>query len=90
VKTIDVLNGEQYHELMTDLRQETDWELYNKNTNGRDEIFQNGASRNVQVSLAGANTKTNYYLSGGYVKQVGAVRSAEMTARTLKSTSTRK
>ncbi|MDA3890715.1 MAG: TonB-dependent receptor [Salinivirgaceae bacterium] len=83
-KTIDVLDGPQYRELMEEMGQETDWDLYNKNTDWQDEIFQNGASQNVQVALSGANNNTNYYVSGGFVKQVGAVRSSEMSRANFK------
>lgn len=83
-KKIDVLNGDQYRELMQDMGQETDWDLYNHNTNWQDEVFQNGASQNVQFSLSGTSNKTNYYMSGGYVKQVGAVRSSEMDRKNFK------
>jgi len=83
-KRQDVLNGVQYRELMQEMGQETDWELYNYNTDWQDEVFQNGGSQNVQVSLSGTSNKTNYYLSGGYVEQVGAIRSSRMDRTNFK------
>lgn len=77
-KKLDVLNGEQYRELMTELGRNTDWNLYTANTNWQDEVFQNGTSQNYQLSLSGKSDKTTYYLSGGWVQQKGAVRSSEM------------
>jgi TonB-linked SusC/RagA family outer membrane protein len=83
-KTLPVLNGEQYRDLMTELGQNTDWTKYNKNTDWQNEIFQNGVSQNAQVSVSGKNEKTNYYLSGGYMKQQGAVRSSTMDRMNFK------
>jgi TonB-dependent starch-binding outer membrane protein SusC len=77
-KKLDVLNGQQYRELMTELGRNTDWSKYTANTNWQDEVFQNGTSQNYQLSLSGKNDKTTYYLSGGWVQQKGAVRSSEM------------
>ncbi len=38
-----------------------------------DELFELGKTHNVQLSAAGGNERTNYYLSGGYYGQDGAV-----------------
>lgn len=77
-KQLDLLSGAQYHDLMTELGYNTDWTQYTANTDWQDEIFRKGSSQNYQVSLSGKNDKTTYYLSGGWVQQKGAVRSAEM------------
>jgi TonB-linked SusC/RagA family outer membrane protein len=77
-KKLDVLNGEQYRELMTELGRNTDWSQYTANTNWQDEVFQSGTSQNYQLSVSGKNDKTTYYLSAGWVQQKGAVRSSEM------------
>jgi TonB-dependent starch-binding outer membrane protein SusC len=77
-RKLDVLNGQQYRELMTELGRNTDWSKYTANTNWQDEVFQNGTSQNYQLSLSGRNDKTTYYISGGWVEQKGAVRSSEM------------
>jgi TonB-linked SusC/RagA family outer membrane protein len=77
-RRLDVLNGAQYRELMTEMGNITDWNRYNKNTNWQDEIFRKGTSQNYQLSVSGKNDKTTYYLSGGWVQQNGAVRSATM------------
>jgi TonB-linked SusC/RagA family outer membrane protein len=76
--TLPVLNGEQYRDLMTEMGQNTDWDNYNENTDWQNEIFQPGLSQNYQISMSGTSNNTNYYLSGGYTSQVGAVRSSEM------------
>jgi len=77
-KKLDVLNGEQYRALMTELGKNTDWSKYTANTNWQDEVFQAGTSQNYQLSLSGKNERTTYYISGGWVQQKGAVRSSEM------------
>ncbi|WP_423148490.1 SusC/RagA family TonB-linked outer membrane protein [Rubrolithibacter danxiaensis] len=77
-RKLDVLNGAQYQDLMTEMGQNTDWSLYTANTNWQDEVFQNGASQNYQLAISGKNEKTSYYISGGWVQQKGAVRSSEM------------
>lgn len=77
-KTLDVLNSEQYRDLMYELGRNTDWSRYTENTDWQKEIFQNGRSQNYQFSVSGKNEKTAYYISGGWVEQKGAVRSSSM------------
>jgi len=83
-KKLDVLNSAQYQALMTEIGQNTDWSLYTANTNWQDKVFQNGRSQNYQLSMSGANDKTTYYVSGGWMQQVGAVRSSEMDRANFK------
>ncbi|GAF02600.1 SusC/RagA family TonB-linked outer membrane protein [Saccharicrinis fermentans] len=82
--TLAVLNGEQYRDLMTEMGQSTDWERYNKNTDWQNEIFQRGISQNYQLSVSGGSENTNFYISGGWVQQEGAVRSSEMDRANFK------
>jgi TonB-dependent starch-binding outer membrane protein SusC len=83
-KTLDVLNSEQYRDLMTELGQNTDWSRYTENTDWQNEIFQRGTSQNYQLAVSGRNEKTNYYVSGGWTQQKGAVRSSEMDRYNVK------
>lgn len=76
-RRLDVLNAQQYQELMGELGRNTNWDEYTANTNWQDEVFQNGASQNYQLAFSGKSNNTTYYLSGGWMKQKGAVRSAE-------------
>ncbi|SMO66508.1 TonB-linked outer membrane protein, SusC/RagA family [Saccharicrinis carchari] len=82
--TLEVLNGEQYRDLMTEMGQTTDWELYNQNTDWQNEVFKRGVSQNYQLSVSGGSEETTYYISGGWVKQEGAVRSAQMDRANFK------
>ncbi|KAA2242914.1 TonB-dependent receptor [Chitinophaga agrisoli] len=77
-KRLDVLNGTQYRELMTEMGNITDWDKYNQNTNWQDEIFRKGISQNYQLAVSGKSEKTTYYLSGGWIQQNGAIRAATM------------
>lgn len=83
-RTLGVLNSEQYRDLMTELGQNTDWSKYTANTDWQKEIFQHGRSQNYQLAISGQNDKTNYYISGGWMQQQGAVRSSEMDRFNLK------
>ena len=76
--TLDVLNAEEYRDLMTEMGQSTNWEDYPHNTDWQDEIFQEGLSQNYQMSVSGQSNKTNYYVGAGWTSQNGAVRSSEM------------
>ncbi|AYB30013.1 SusC/RagA family TonB-linked outer membrane protein [Chryseolinea soli] len=77
-RKLKVLNSEQYRDLMTEFGQTTDWSQYTANTDWQNEIFQNGRSQNYQLGISGKTDKTNYYISGGWMQQIGSVRSSEM------------
>ena len=77
-RTLKVLNAEQYRDLMTEMGMNTDWSQFTANTDWQNEIFQKGTSQNYQLSVSGKTDNTNYYVSGGWTQQKGAVRSSEM------------
>ena len=85
-KTLKVLNGEQYRDLMQEfgLTPQNGWDQYKNNTDWQKEIFQDGYSLSNQFSFSGKNEGTNYYVSGGNIKQQGAVKSAEMNRLNFK------
>lgn len=83
-RTLDVLNGEQYRDLMTELGLTTDWDALTARTDWQKEIFQNGFSQNYQFSVSGRSEGTNYFISAGYTAQEGAVRSAELERSNFK------
>lgn len=83
-RTQEVLNGEQYRDLMTEMGYNTDWELYQENTDWQNEVFQTGYTQNYQLAVSGKADRTNYYISGGYTSSQGAVRSAEMNRANFK------
>lgn len=83
-KTIPVLEARDYRDLMIEMGQNTDWNQYNENTNWQDEIFQKGVSQNYQLAFSGSNENANYYVSGGWTAQEGAVRSSKMDRASFK------
>lgn len=83
-RTLDVLNGEQYRDLMTELGLSTNWDSFTARTDWQKEIFQNGFSQNYQFSVSGRSESTNYFVSAGYTAQEGAVRSAELERSNFK------
>lgn len=48
-------------------------------TNWYDVIFRTGVSQNHNLSVSGANDKTNYYFSSAYSKQQGMIRQNDFT-----------
>jgi TonB-dependent starch-binding outer membrane protein SusC len=84
-KRMDVLNGEQFRELATEMGETTDWEKYSENTNWQDEIFRNALSQNYQLSATGGTKKTSYYVSGSLVNQNGIVLNNKVKRATVKT-----
>lgn len=73
-KHIDVLNSDQYIDLMKELGLSTDWSLYNENTDWQNEVLRLAPFNSYQLSLSGSDEKTNYYISGNWTKNDGVVR----------------
>lgn len=77
-KKIDVLNTDQYKALMAEIpsvgaldpsiTNYTDW---NK------EVFRTGVAQNYQLSLSGGTEKSQYLISGSYLKNEGMVKPAQ-------------
>lgn len=72
-KTYDVLNVEQYKDLMDEigaatlpdgLKDETDWFK---------ETYKTGISQNYQLSVSNGNEKIRYYIGGGYTDEEGII-----------------
>ena len=71
-KTYDVLNAQEYKELMEeigmvtglpdDIKDETDW---------FEETYKTGINQNYQLSVSNANEDMRYYISGGYSDEEG-------------------
>lgn len=75
-KKIDVLNAAQYKELMDEiglvklpdgLTDQTDW---------FDETYTTGNTQNYQLAISQHSDKISYYLSGGYQRDRGIIRSS--------------
>ncbi|MFD0795585.1 SusC/RagA family TonB-linked outer membrane protein [Mucilaginibacter litoreus] len=83
-KKLDVLNAEQYRQLVTELGYSTDWTQYTANNDWQDEIFRNGASQNYQLAVSGKTEGTNYYISGGWTQQKGVIENSLMQRANFK------
>ncbi len=75
-KKLDVLNAAQYKELMDEiglvklpegLTDQTDW---------FDETYRTGNTQNYQLSVSQHSDKMSYYLSGGYQRDQGILKSS--------------
>lgn len=75
---LDVLNRQDYIELMQELGEVTNWDEYTADTNWQEEVFRNAQSQNYQLSLTGGSDDTKYYLSGSWTEQEGVVRNNTM------------
>ncbi|WP_454804714.1 TonB-dependent receptor [Mucilaginibacter phyllosphaerae] len=74
VKKLNVLDRNQYIDLMTELNEVADWTKYKANTNWQDVIFRDAYTQNYQLALNGGSDNTQYYLSGGWIKDDGVAR----------------
>jgi TonB-dependent starch-binding outer membrane protein SusC len=76
VKTMHSLNVAQYKDLMDELGAATIPAGLTDVTNWFDETYRTGTSQNYQLSFAGASDKSSYYVSGGYIKEIGVIKVA--------------
>lgn len=47
-------------------------------TNWQKEIFRQALTQNYQINLSGGNEKTNYFISGGYLRQEGVILNSDL------------
>ena len=74
-KKIDVLNADEYQELLTDLGYgQIDKSVYNADIDWQDEMFQVAPVQNYHLSISGGSEKTKYYIAGGYTDQDGIIK----------------
>ncbi|MDO4782272.1 MAG: TonB-dependent receptor [Capnocytophaga felis] len=73
---IESLNVAQYKELMDETKAATIPDGLTDITDWNKETYRTGFNRNYQVSVSDANERTNYYLSAGYTKDDGIIRSS--------------
>jgi TonB-dependent starch-binding outer membrane protein SusC len=83
-KKLPVLNSSQFQELATELGLSTDWNYYNADTDWQNIIFRNALTQNYQLSLAGGDAKTDYYLSGSWIDQEGIILNNSLNRATFK------
>jgi TonB-dependent starch-binding outer membrane protein SusC len=73
---VQSLNVAQYKDLMDELGAATIPDGLTDKTDWFNEAYRRGSAQNYQLSFAGATDKTSYYVSGGYIKEVGVIEVA--------------
>lgn len=84
MKHMPVLNSSQYKDLMTEMGQALNWSDYTANTDWQKELFRTAGQQNYQLSVAGGNENTNFYMSGSIVRQDGVVISNTLNRENFK------
>jgi TonB-linked SusC/RagA family outer membrane protein len=82
-KTIDVLNTKQYRDLMQEIGVPLDptWTQFN---NWSDLTFDTGTQQSYQLSATGGDEKSQYFVSGGYLREEGVVAPARFDRYTFR------
>jgi TonB-linked SusC/RagA family outer membrane protein len=75
-KKINTLNTAQYYDLMDEIGVPIDRSNM-RYTDWAKEMYGTGFQQNYQISLSGGTEKTDYYLSGGYLKEDGIISPSE-------------
>ena len=83
-KKLPVLNSAQYQDLMTELGISINWANYTDNTNWQDKVFRSALTQNYNLSAAGGNENTQYYMSGSLVNMEGIVLNNSVKRATFK------
>ncbi len=79
--TFEVLNAEQFRNVVTFAQPQNLELLGNADTDWQDEILQTAVGQNHNLSLMGGGESSNYRVSAGYLNQDGIVRTSN-TERT--------
>ncbi|WP_442588407.1 SusC/RagA family TonB-linked outer membrane protein [Pedobacter sp. AW31-3R] len=93
-KFLDVMNLQQYAVLQNALADVTgvqrraefaDPALLGEGTDWQDEVFRNALMQNHQLGISGGKEGTDYYISGGYLKQDGTILGSDYRRYTFRS-----
>ncbi len=72
-RTYDVLNVDEYRELMDEIGTVTVPEGLKDETDWFKETYKMGINQNYQLSVSNATEKSRYYISGGYTDEKGVL-----------------
>jgi len=82
-KTVDVLNGDQYREVVAKYATDSQKALVGTaNTDWQDLIYRTAVSQDNNLSFSGAVKKLPYRLSVGYLNQDGIIKTSNMKRTT--------
>ena len=73
VRTYDVLNVDEYRDLMSEIGTVTVPEGLKDETDWFKETYKTGINQNYQLSVSDATEKSRYYISGGYTDEKGVL-----------------
>jgi TonB-dependent starch-binding outer membrane protein SusC len=77
---IEMMNAQQFLRLQNEALTEGGGEIPDfseyETTDWQDEVYHNGAQQNYQLTIKGGNEKSNYFISGGYMKDEGIVKNS--------------
>lgn len=82
-KTIEVLNTKQYRDLMSEIKLSLD-PTATDYTNWSDKVFGTGKTQSYQFSVSGGDSKSRYFISGGYLSDQGIVQPARFDRYTFR------
>lgn len=75
-RSYEVLNVEQYRDLMAEINGPVVPEDVTDQTDWFDETYKTGITQNYQLSVSNANDKMKYYIGAGYSDEQGVLSSA--------------
>lgn len=91
--SVEVLNSDEFLEIFNEAYEnpgqdkpwtDADLEQYEGvNTDWKDLIMRTGVIQNYELSVSGANEKSNYYVSGGYKDNKGMIKGLDYRKYTL-------
>jgi TonB-linked SusC/RagA family outer membrane protein len=83
-RKLDVLNTEQYRNLMSEINNTVVDPAITQNTTWQHETYRTGSFQNYQLSYSGGTDKGQYYVSGGYLKNKGIINPSAYDRYTLR------
>jgi TonB-dependent starch-binding outer membrane protein SusC len=84
-KKLDLLNGKQWAQLYTELKQnngetgftDTQINAFGEGEDWQSAALQTGNSQNHQLTISGGDLKTRYLISGNYTDQTGVIKNTD-------------
>jgi TonB-linked SusC/RagA family outer membrane protein len=83
-KTIDVLDTKQYRTLMSEIIPGSLDPTQTDYTDWSQKVFGTGYNQSYQFSVSGGDSKSKYFISGGYLSDQGIVKPARFDRYTLR------